>query len=79
MTDKTKYRNVSLSHETYGTLQQLSKVLLPGATLSISKTVESVANSQYKKIKEQRECTYSIYKEFSDFVHECIIKKKHDK
>ena len=50
MTDKTKYRNVSLSHETYGTLQQLSKVLLPGATLSISKTVESVANSQYKKI-----------------------------
>ena len=50
MTDKTKYRNVSLSHETYGTLQFLSKVLLPGATLSISKTVESVANSQYKKI-----------------------------
>jgi len=50
MADKTKYRNVSLSHETYGTLQQLSKVLLPGATLSISKTVESVANAQYKKI-----------------------------
>jgi len=50
MTDKTKYRNVSLSHETYGTLQFLSKVLLPGATLSISKTVESVANAQYKKI-----------------------------
>ena len=42
MTDKTNYRNVSLSHETYETLQQLSKVLLPGATLSISKT-ESVA------------------------------------
>ena len=50
MTDKTKYRNVSLSHATYGTLQHLSKVLLPGATLSISKTVESVANAQYKKI-----------------------------
>ena len=50
MTDKTKYRNVSLSHETYETLQQLSKVLLPGAILSISKTVESVANAQYKKI-----------------------------
>ena len=50
MTDKTKYRNVSLSHETYETLQQLSKVLLPGTTLSISKTVESVANSQIKKI-----------------------------
>ena len=49
MADKTKYKNVSLSHETYEALQQLSKVLLPGAILSISKTVESVANSQYKK------------------------------
>lgn len=52
MTDKTKYRNVSLSHETYGTLQQLSKVLLPGATLSISKTVESVANAYQEKLKK---------------------------
>ena len=51
MTDKTKYRNVSLSHETYETLQQLSKVLLPGTTLSISKTVESVANAYQEKLK----------------------------
>ena len=47
MADKTKYRNVSLSHETYETLQQLSKVLLPGSILAISKTVEAVSNSQY--------------------------------
>ena len=52
MTDKTKYRNVSLSHEAYGTLQSLSKVLLPGAKLSISKTVESVANAYQEKIKQ---------------------------
>ena len=52
MTDKTKYRNVSLSHETYGTLKHLSKVLLPGATLSISKTVESVANAYQEKLKD---------------------------
>ena len=52
MTDKTKYRNDSLSHETYGTLQFLSKVLLPGAKLSISKTVESVANAYQEKIKQ---------------------------
>ena len=52
MTDKTKYRNVSLSHETYGTLQFLSKVLLPGTKLSISKTVESVANAYQEKIKQ---------------------------
>ena len=37
MTDKTKYKNVSLSHEVHGTLQYLSKVLLPGTKLSIRK------------------------------------------
>ena len=44
MTDITKYRNVSLTHETYKTLIALSKVLLPDAQLSISKTIESIAN-----------------------------------
>ena len=44
MTDITKYRNVSLTHETYKTLISLSKVLLPDAQLSISKTIESIAN-----------------------------------
>ncbi len=47
MTDITKYRNVSLTHETYKTLIALSKVLLPDAKLSISKTVECLAN-EYK-------------------------------
>ena len=52
MTDKTKYKNVSLSHEVHGTLQYLSKVLLPGAKLSISKTVETIANSYQKEINQ---------------------------
>ena len=43
MTDITKYRNVSLTKETYSTLEKLSKVLLPDAKLSISKTVGEVA------------------------------------
>ena len=34
MTDITKYRNVSLTHETYKKLIALSKVLLPDAKLS---------------------------------------------
>ena len=51
MTDITKYRNVSLTHETYKTLIALSKVLLPDATLSISKTIESIANEESEKIK----------------------------
>tara|TARA_Y100001936_G_C15495898_1_gene370797 strand:+ start:219 stop:422 length:204 start_codon:yes stop_codon:yes gene_type:complete len=53
MTDKTKYKNVSLSHEVHGTLQYLSKVLLPGTKLSISKTVETIANSYQKEIKQK--------------------------
>ncbi len=35
MTDITKYRNVSLTHDTYKVLIALSKVLLPDAKLSI--------------------------------------------
>tara|TARA_R110000803_G_scaffold25118_1_gene60043 strand:+ start:528 stop:716 length:189 start_codon:yes stop_codon:yes gene_type:complete len=50
MTDITKYRNVSLTKETYSTLEKLSKVLLPDAKLSISKTVESIANEKAKKM-----------------------------
>ena len=41
MTDITKYRNVLIA---------LSKVLLPDATLSISKTIESIANEKAKKL-----------------------------
>ncbi len=50
MTDTTKYRNVSLTHETYKILQTLSKVLLPDAKLSVSKTIESIANEKAKKL-----------------------------
>jgi hypothetical protein len=50
MTDTSKYRNVSLTHEAYNTLQQLSKVLLPGAKLSISKTIEAVAKEKAEKL-----------------------------
>ena len=50
MTDISKYRNVSLTHETYKTLQQLSKVLLEDTTLSISKTVEAIAREKAKKV-----------------------------
>ena len=46
----TKYRNVSLIKETYKVLEQLSKVILPDAKLSISKTIESIANEKAKKL-----------------------------
>ena len=46
----TKYKNVSLTKETYATLDKLSKTLLPDAKLSIAKTIESIANEKAKKL-----------------------------
>ena len=50
MTDMTKYRNVSLTKETYKVLEQLSKVILPDAKLSVAKTIEAIANEKAKKL-----------------------------
>ena len=50
MTDITKYRNVSLPKETYRVLEELSKVLLPYAKVSISKTIECFAGEKKKKL-----------------------------
>jgi hypothetical protein len=49
MTDMSKYKNVSLTKETYRVLEALSKVLLPDAKLSVSKTIEAIANEKAKK------------------------------
>ena len=50
MTDMSKYKNVSLTKATYSVLESLSKVLLPDAKLSISKTIEAIANEKVKKL-----------------------------
>ena len=50
MTDMNKYKNVSLSKETYKKLELFTKVLLPDAKLSIAKTIESIANEKAKKL-----------------------------
>ena len=50
MTDMSKYKNVSLSKETYATLDKLSKVILPHAKLSVAKTIEAIANEKAKKL-----------------------------
>ena len=51
MTDKTKYSNISVSKDTYSSLQKLSKEILPDTSLSISKTVTYLVNC---KIKEKK-------------------------
>ena len=53
MTDKTKYSNISVSKDTYSSLQKLSKKILPGDTpLSISKTVTYLVNCKIKGSSE---------------------------
>ena len=52
MTDKKKYSNISVSKDTYSSLQKLSKEILPGDTpLSISKTVTYLVNCKMKEKK----------------------------
>ena len=65
MTDITKYRNVSLTHDTYKVLIALSKVLLPDAKLSISKTIESLANEKAKKLNGKFK-KYRVHKAICD-------------
>ena len=50
MTDMTKYKNVSLSKETYATLDKLSKIIFPDARLSVAKTITALANEKAKKL-----------------------------
>ena len=46
----TKYKNVSLTKETYATLDKLSKIILPDAKLSVAKTIEAITNEKAKKL-----------------------------
>ena len=50
MTDKSKYKNISLTKETYAILEKLSKVLLPDAKLSVAKTIEVLSNEKARKL-----------------------------
>ena len=50
MTDMSKYKNVSLQKETYSVLEALSQVLLPDGKLSISKTIEVIANEKARRL-----------------------------
>ena len=55
MTDKTKYRNVSLSPSTHEVLSKLSRELIKPATLSISKTIEMIVLERDKVLTNQQQ------------------------
>ena len=51
MTDTSKYKNVSLSLETYGRVEKLRKVIVPDdPNTSRSKTVTLLVNREIKKL-----------------------------
>ena len=50
MTDITKYRNISVIHQVYRDLEKISRKLIPGVKLSISKTVETLAAKEKQRI-----------------------------
>ena len=50
MTDITKYKNVSLSHDTYGDIDKLRKILVPNTTLSRSQTINVLVKEKVSKL-----------------------------
>ena len=50
MTDISKYKNVSLSHQTYNTLDQLRKKMVPNTVLSRSQTITVLVNEKARKL-----------------------------
>ena len=53
MTDKWKYKSVSLKNSTYSLLNDLSETLVPGMKLSNAKTVEQL-------ILNEKKCNSSV-------------------
>ena len=51
MTDITRYKNVSLSKETYKDIQMLSKEVFD-VPLSLAKTIEFLAKDKIRKIEK---------------------------
>ena len=50
MTDISKYKNVSLSHKTYDTLDLLRKKMVPNTVLSRSQTITVLVNEKASKL-----------------------------
>ena len=53
MTDTTRYRNVSLKHDTYSKVQRLSRQLIPQTNLSVAKTIEVIINEKVEDKKSE--------------------------
>ena len=50
MTDYSKYKNVSLSKDTYTKLDNLRRVIVPNTTISRAQTVNILVNEKVEKL-----------------------------
>ena len=50
MTDISKYKNVSLSKDTYNKIDKIRKVIVPEMTISRSHTITLLVNEKEKKL-----------------------------
>ena len=50
MTDISKYKNVSLSKDTYTKIDKLRKIIVPNTIISRSQTVNILVNEKVQKL-----------------------------
>ena len=50
MTDTSKYKNVSLSKDTYTKIDKIRRVIQPNTTLSRSQTINILVNEKLEKL-----------------------------
>ena len=50
MTDISKYKNVSLSKDTYLKIEKIRRVIQPNTTLSRSQTINILVNEKMEKL-----------------------------
>jgi len=50
MTDISKYKNVSLSKDTYNKIDKLRKVIQPNTVMSRSQTINLLVNEKVEKL-----------------------------
>jgi len=55
MTDMTKYKNLSLSMETYRKIEEIRKSMVQGGDVSRAKAVTILVNLAYEKLQQKIE------------------------
>ena len=55
MTDISKYKNVSLSKDTYSKIDKIRRVIVPNTIISRSQTINILVNKEEKRLKGKAE------------------------